>query len=121
MGHDYAYHDLLVAYAELGVSRGRSIFVASDLARLMRFQTPGRQALLDAHFSALIELLGHEGTLFVPTASMDLCNTNLVFDLAATPSREMGAFSEFVRTHKQAVRSFHPFWSIAGIGPAASE
>jgi aminoglycoside 3-N-acetyltransferase len=116
---DYTYDDLLAAYAALGVSRGGLVFVTSDLARLMRYAEPGATALLGAHLRAFRELLGAEGTLFVPTSSLDLCNTDTVFDLETTPSFQMGAFSEFVRKHEGAVRSFHPFWSVAGLGPAA--
>jgi aminoglycoside 3-N-acetyltransferase len=116
---DYAYSDLLTAYAALGVKPGGEVFVTSDLARLMRFEQPGAAAALDAHLRAFRELLGPDGTLFVPTSSLDLCNTETVFDLQATPSYQMGAFSEFVRTREGAVRSFHPFWSVTGLGPAA--
>lgn len=116
---NYTYEDLLTAYAALGVGRGGRVFVTSDLSRLMRYAQPGPTALLDAHFRAFRELLGAEGTLFVPTSSLDLCNTETVFDLLTTPSFQMGAFSEYVRTQEGTVRSFHPFWSVAGVGPAA--
>lgn len=116
---DYTYQDLLTAYAALGVRRGGLVFVTSDLSRLMRYEEPGPAALLDAHLRAFRELLGDEGTLFVPTSSLDLCNTDIAFDPATTPSFQMGAFSEHVRTRAAAVRSFHPFWSVAGLGPAA--
>lgn len=119
MAEYYSYSDLLGAYAELGVSRGSLVFVTSDLVRLMRFEKPGASAVLDAHLRAFRELLGPQGTLFVPTSSLDLCNTDRVFDPLTTPSFQMGAFSEYVRSREGVVRSFHPFWSIAGLGPAA--
>jgi aminoglycoside 3-N-acetyltransferase len=117
---DYTYSDLLAAYAELGVKRGGLVFVTSDLTRLMRFEEPGAAALLDAHLRAFRELLGPGGTLFVPASSLDLCNTETVFDPSTTPSFQMGAFCEHVRTREGAARSFHPFWSVAGLGPAAA-
>ena len=120
MADYYTYPDLLGAYAALGVRRGSLVFVTSDLVRLMRFEEPGASAVLDAHLRAFRELLGPEGTLFVPTSSLDLCNTDTVFDPSTTPSFQMGAFSEYVRTRQGAVRSFHPFWSVAGLGPAAA-
>jgi aminoglycoside 3-N-acetyltransferase len=119
--YDYDFNDLLDAYSALGVAKGGLIFVASDLSRLMRYADSSREALVDAHLRALRELLGASGTLFVPTASLNLCNTDTVFDPKKTPSSEMGVFSEHVRTRPGAVRSFHPFWSITGIGPAASD
>lgn len=120
-GYDYDYGDLLEAYGRLGVGPGKLIYVASDLTRLMRYAKPGREAVLDAHLTAFRELLGPGGTIFVPTATANLCNTTVVFDPAATPSQDMGVFSEYVRTRKCAVRSIHPFWSVAGIGPHAQE
>lgn len=119
--YDYDYADLLEAYSELGVGPGKLVYVGSDLTRLMRYAEPGREPLLDAHLRAFRELLGPTGTLFVPTASLNLCNTDTVFDPAETPSSDMGVFAEHVRTRPGAVRSFHPFWSVAGIGPAAAE
>ena len=120
MADYYTYSDLLGAYAALGVRRGSLVFVTSDLVRLMRFEEPGASVVLDAHLRAFRELLGPEGTLFVPTSSLDLCNTDTVFDPLTTPSFQMGAFSEYIRTREGAVRSFHPFWSVAGLGPAAA-
>ena len=89
------------------------------MARLMRFEEPERQAVLEAHLRAFRQLLGPEGTLFVPTASLNLCNTEAVFDKTTTPSSDMGIFSEYVRMQPGAIRSLHPFWSVAGLGPAA--
>lgn len=119
--YDYDFDDLLAAYSKLGVASGKMIYVASDLIRLMQYAEPGRSATLNAHLNALLELLGPEGTLFVPTSSTNLCNTQTPFDPALTPSHDMGVFSEFVRTQKNAYRSFHPFWSVTGIGPRAKE
>jgi aminoglycoside 3-N-acetyltransferase len=121
VGYEYDYGDLLSAYASLGVAPGRLIYVGADLARLLRYREPGRESLLSAHLRALRELLGPTGTLFVPTASLNLCNTNIVFDVGMTVSNDMGVFAEYVRTRPEAIRSFHPFWSVAGIGPAAKD
>lgn len=116
---DYDFDNILAAYSALGVGPGRMVFVGSDFIRLMRYRETGQEALLSAHLRAFIELIGPTGTLFVPTASLNLCNTDIVFDPDQTPSTDMGIFSEYVRTRAGAVRSFHPFWSVSGIGPAA--
>ncbi len=121
MKYDYDLNDLLTAYSRLGVGPGKMVYVAADLIRLMQFAEPGRDATLNAHLKAIQTLLGAEGTLFVPTASLNLCNTQIPFDPSITPSYEMGIFSEFVRAQKNAYRSFHPFWSMSGIGARAKE
>jgi aminoglycoside 3-N-acetyltransferase len=77
--------------------------------------------LLGDHLQALQELIGPEGTIVVPTATLNLCNTSIVFDPATTPSHQMGAFSEFVRRQPGARRSFHPFWSLTAVGGRAAQ
>ena len=118
---DYSYKDLIQGYHSLGVSHGRVIYVTSDLWQLQKFSIPGKRALLDAHLEALKELLGPEGTIVVPTASMNLCNTDNVFDLQETPSFQRGAFSEHLRRQTDAKRSFHPFISYTALGAQANE
>jgi aminoglycoside 3-N-acetyltransferase len=118
---DYDRDDLLDAYSKLGLSSGRMVYVGSDLVKLLRYRVPGKDAMLAAHLDVMRELLGPRGTLFVPTASLNLCNTDIPFDPAVTPSSDMGIFSEYVRCQCDAIRSFHPFWSVTGIGPRAAE
>ena len=51
---------------------------------------------------------------------MNLCNTDIPFDIKNTPSNLMGALAEFIRINENSLRSFHPFWSITGIGHKAN-
>lgn len=118
---DYEFNDLLTAYGALGLRPGGLVYVGADLASLMRYAKPGREPVLAAHLDAIRHLIGPGGTVFVPTASLHICNTETVFDPVSTPSSEMGVFAEYVRTRPEAVRSFHPFWSVSGIGPRAHE
>jgi aminoglycoside 3-N-acetyltransferase len=115
----YSLADIKAAYRAVGVKPGQVVYVTSDLAGLWHFETPGRKAVFEAHLGALTELIGSEGTLVVPTASPQLCNTDLLFDLEQTPSQGVGAFSEYVRKLPEALRSFHPFVSYAALGPKA--
>jgi aminoglycoside 3-N-acetyltransferase len=103
-------------YRELGVERGRIVYVAADFGAIRQTAREDRDALLADHLTVLRELLGPTGTLVVPTATLNLCNTGIVFDPASTPSHQMGAFSEFVRRQPDAQRSFHPFWSVSALG-----
>lgn len=61
--------------------------------------------------------IGADGTIFSPSASMNLCNTHDPYDKLLTPSDNMGAFAEYVRIYPGSKRSSHPFWSISSIGP----
>lgn len=60
-------------------------------------------------------------TVVFPTATMNLCNTTIPYDLLRTPSNGMGAMSEYLRKQSGAFRSNHPFWSTAAIGKYAEE
>ena len=115
----YTREDLDRAYRDLGVGPGRVVYVTSDLGRLMAFEKPGKRAVLEAHYKTLRELTGPEGTIVVPSASMNLCNTDTPFDLEQTPSFNVGVLSEFVRRQEGALRSCHPFVSYTAIGAKA--
>ena len=118
---DYSRPDLDRAYAQLLAHQPRVVMVRSDLRWLGRFESAGKEALLAAHFEAIMNQLQRwNGTLVVSTATISFCNTEKVFDPANTPS-EMGVFSEFVRKRPEAQRSFHPFISYAAVGPLARE
>lgn len=115
----YTIDDIKAAYAAVGVARGRVVLAKTDLRYLGAFDNPKRSAVLNAHFTALSDLIDFSvGTLVVSTDSPSLCNTTTPFDLNATPS-EMGVFTEFVRKQSGAVRSRHPFKSHAAIGAHA--
>lgn len=116
----YSYDDLLKAYSQLGVGKGRVVYVGASLPYLREFETPGKTAVLDAHYNALMSLLGEDGTIAVFTQSTPLCNTDTPFDVNETPSIS-GIFSEYIRKKKGAYRSFHPFSSYAAIGKRARE
>lgn len=68
-------------------------------------------------YEALREVLGHEGTVVVPTFSYSWTRGQ-VYNPATSPSFE-GSFSEYVRTLPGARRSLHPLMSVAAMGPEA--
>ena len=57
----------------------------------------------------------NSGNILVPTATLNLIDTNKIFD-KNTKSYMMGIFSEFIRTRKKSSRSSHPLWSFSGVG-----
>ncbi len=70
---------------------------------------------------ALLEAVGSEGNLMVPTFTYSLPMWNCEpFDVRHSPGR-VGAIPEEVRQRPEAYRSFHPTHSVAVIGPAAEE
>ncbi|MCZ8312843.1 MAG: AAC(3) family N-acetyltransferase [Magnetospirillum sp.] len=112
--------ELCTHYRHLGVERGRIVYVASDFGRMRENAVEAPEKMMSAHLEVLCDLVGSSGAIVVPTASLNLCNTDIAFDPANTPSQGMGVFSEFVRRQPGALRSFHPFWSVASMGGVAA-
>jgi aminoglycoside 3-N-acetyltransferase len=121
--------------AALGVRPGSLLVVHSSLKSL-GFVVGGASAVV----LALLEAVGPEGTIVVPTHTPDnsdpagwqhppvpqewwavIRSEMPGFDLDATPSRHMGAIAEAVRTWPGAWRSNHPHVSFAALGADAEE
>ncbi len=114
----YTKNDIKVALSNLELKAGDSVLVRSDLRYFGMFDE-GTRKLPAAIFNELAQLIDLEkGTIIVPTGSLSLCNTETPFNPTDTKS-ELGAFSEYVRTLPEAIRSFHPFFSYTAIGKKA--
>ncbi|WP_017573050.1 aminoglycoside N(3)-acetyltransferase [Nocardiopsis halotolerans] len=119
----------------LGIVPGDTLLVHSSLSSL-GWVCGGEQTVVQA----LLDAVGSEGTLVVPTQTMD--NTDPEqwgdppvpedwwptiraetpgFDPHRTPSRRMGRLPEMVRTWPGAVRSQNPQTSFAALGPRAHD
>ena len=119
----------------LGLAAG-DLVLAHCAQRSIGFVAGGTHAVVQA----LLDVLGDDGTLVVPTHTPD--NTDPAdwrhppvppawwrpireqtpgFDPARTPSRWMGAVAEAVRTWPGALRSDHPQVSFAALGARAAD
>ena len=107
--------DLVSNLVRLGVPCGGLLMVHSSLRGIGHVEG-GAETVVDA----LLEALGSEGTLVVPTFTDVVVARypGFVFDPANTPSY-MGAITEAARRHPNARRSLHPWHSVAAIGPLA--
>ena len=115
---------------ELGVARGETIYLALDMARLPLPHWPAdlnRNAIRDREdrwcaflFEHIMEALGPRGTLLVGTFSYSCGNPEIPFVIEETRS-EIGPFTNWVRQQPQSIRSLHPIFSVAGIGPNAAD
>lgn len=123
--------------SESGLRDGMIVLVHCSMRRI-GWVEGGPAALLET----LLEVLGEQGTLAVPTqtgsksatapgfqeaiADLDAEERALYlkvmpgFDAATTPSEGMGALAEAVRTHPRAHRSAHPVTSFAAVGRHAA-
>ena len=112
--------DILRDLENLGVRRGGLLFVHSSLSAIGRVHG-GADAVADA----LLEALGPDGTLVVPTFTYadphdfpDSIDPAWIFDPVSTRSG-MGAITNAVRMRSGSLRSVHLWHSVAAVGPLA--
>lgn len=93
----------------MGIKKGDVILVHSSLSSIGYVQG-GADTVIDA----LIDSVGHEGTIVMSTLTGWFDH----FDADKTPSA-VGKISEVFRNRKNAYRSLHPVHSVAAIGKQA--
>ena len=118
MKNTYTEKDIRDCLLALGVEKGDCLFVHSGLKALGKFIPNNDVNSLEALLGVFLDVVGERGTIVIPTFNFAFCNGE-VFDMRKTPCDGMGAFSEYVRTHKNAHRARHPFHSVAAIGASA--
>ena len=125
--------DIISAVRNVGLKEGSTVMVHTSLSRI-GYVCGGAQTVIEA----LIEVVGHEGTLMMPTQSWknldpedgvhwdteeeywDIIRENWpAYDKRITPTNTMGAVSEMFRSWPGTVRSDHPARSVAAWGKYA--
>lgn len=106
---------VLTCLNELGIQAGDGLLVHSAVQFLGK-PVGG----IGMYLQALLEILGPQGTLVVPTFNFAFARGE-AYDPKTTPSAGMGAFSEYVRQQPQALRTSHPMQSLAIIGRYAAD
>lgn len=105
--------DLVGALREAGLDQLRDVIMHSSLSSL-GWVEGGADTVIDA----VVEVLGPEGTLMVPTFNYVLRDP--VFDPPHVVS-ETGAITNALRKRREAIRSIHPTYSVAAVGKRAAE
>jgi aminoglycoside 3-N-acetyltransferase len=112
--------EIVESLVEVGVRRGGLLFVHSSLSAIGEVDGGA-----DTVVVALLDALGPEGTLVVPTFTYadqhdypESIDPKWVFDPATTRSG-MGAITNAVRVRGGTMRSVHLWHSVAAIGPLA--
>ena len=115
---------------DLGVANGQTVLVHSSLSQI-GWVSGGAQTVI----MALIEVLGEEGTLMMPTHSAQntdpanwkappvpqswwqiIRDSRPAYDPTLTPTHGMGAIPELFRTLPDVKRGLHPIGSFSAIG-----
>jgi aminoglycoside N3'-acetyltransferase len=116
----YTEQDLDKIFEKFELKNKPNLFVASDLGKLGIIKNKNKISTLETIYNNLIKY-NKNMNIIVPTATINIINTDIVYDQLKTKSHKMGSFSEYIRTMKGATRSFHPIWSLSGIGPNIKE
>lgn len=97
------------------IRRGDSILFHANATRLIKNCLKKDKAFkIKTIIKTLLEKLGPNGTLIVPTFSFKSIKSKF-FDIKNTPS-EMGMISEIIRKHPNSIRTGHPVYSFAVLG-----
>lgn len=111
--------DIVDGLLGLGLAGGDVVLVHSSLSSLGQVDG-GPQTVI----GALLEVLGREGTLLMPSfqggGEHDLLRRGCVFDLRTSPS-ELGLITETFRLMPGVIRSISPTHCTAGYGKGAAE
>jgi aminoglycoside N3'-acetyltransferase len=111
--------DLADAFASVDLKDGDVVYLSSQLYGIGPLQgASSREEYLAAVYNALRSVIGHRGTLVVPTFTQQVGRFGLPFVLEETESLT-GIFGEYVRMNPDSVRSLHPVFSVTAIGPLA--
>ncbi|HOD51832.1 MAG TPA: AAC(3) family N-acetyltransferase [Candidatus Hydrogenedentes bacterium] len=117
-GNRVTRSDITAGFRELGIHLGDAILVHSSLSSFGHVEG-GADAVIDG----ILDALGPEGTLLVPTLTggPELSPENPPhIDLRTAPCW-VGRIPETARQRSEAVRSVHPTHSCAAIGSRAAE
>jgi len=100
---------------KIGLKNTKNLFITSNLKSISKIRL-AKKDKLKILLNNIKKIMGKDYTIFSPSASLNFCNKDYVFDLKNTPSFQMGPLAEFIRLQKGSYRSMHPLWSVSAIG-----
>ena len=113
----YSKEEIALALEKLGLMKGDSLFVHSNIGFFGILEnTKNIDDVCEIFFDSIFELIGAEGTIFVPAFTYSFSRGE-VFDPLKPP--KMGAFSDWFFKHPDSIRSHDPSFSVIGIGKKA--
>ncbi|KZL01858.1 MULTISPECIES: AAC(3) family N-acetyltransferase [unclassified Pseudovibrio] len=118
MKFHYSKSSLTAALDLLPVEAGDTLFIHSNIGYFGRPDgVSNGDELCELFFDSLMQRLGSNGTLVVPTFTYSFPRKE-IYDPDKSDT-DMGTFSEWIRKHDDAHRSLDPCYSVAAIGAKA--
>lgn len=111
--------DVSAIFSQSGVSRGDCIFLHSNAFVTEMLAGDNSAEKINLLFDAILDLIGPEGTLVLPTFTYGTTNGN-TFDVNETKS-DVGILTEYFRKRPDVFRSLNPIFSVAAAGGKAQE
>lgn len=117
--NDEEYVKLRDIAGHLDIGRGDTLLISSDMKRLL-FQCLeyGDDTDLNVFLESLMDAVGSEGTILLPTFNWDFCK-GIAFDYRRTPCRT-GSLGKIALKRADYVRTKHPIYSFAVWGRDAA-
>ena len=109
------FSDLLKEFLSIPLTPSRIILVHNSYKSLGGVEG-GAETVIDA----LLEWVGPEGTVLLPTFNFTSWSEDHYFDLVETPSH-MGIIGELARQRFESIRTPHPMYSFAAFGKYKDE
>ena len=116
---DYSKKDIFNALKKIGISKGDSILIHSNLGFFGKLKEAKKSVDYCKIFTdTILDIIETNGTLVVPTFSYSFC-WDQIFDMDNTATSDCGIFSEYIRKNEKSIRSEDGIHSIAAIGKNA--
>lgn len=113
--HNYSKQDLKKSLIKLGLKKNDIIFCHSNIGFFGKMKNVNdKKKLCKIFFTQILNIIGSEGTLIVPTFSYNFFKkTDFIKNKTVST---MGIFSEYVRKKRGSLRSNDPNFSVAAFG-----
>jgi aminoglycoside 3-N-acetyltransferase len=117
----FSKRDLVQALIDSGLEQDDLVYLSCRLFGIGLIEgITDRETFLTQIYEAIRAVIGTNGTLVVPTFTQQVGGYGVDFHYETTPC-QTGIFSEWVRNHPQSIRSLHPVFSVAAMGPRAED
>ena len=103
----------------IGLRPGDNVLVHSDSTAVRELTGLKWADSLDLLKNCFLNILGNDGTLIVPTFNWDFCNGKPY--VHEKTRSQAGMFTNNILFDDRSLRSFHPIYSFAAIGPQKKE
>ena len=117
----YTQRELADAFSAVGLAEGDIVYLTTQLYGLGPMaDATNRLDFLERFYAAIRSAIGQGGTLVVPTFTQQVGQFGLPYIHEETVSLT-GILGEHVRQRADSIRSLHPVFSVAAIGPRQDE